>query len=77
MTYLPVLEETEAGEQVIELGGDVSAAGARPDELQPPPVNLDIRLPDLGGNKAHQDDKKKIPRILLEILTLRCPVTLT
>ena len=51
-TPVPVLEETEAGEQVIELGGDVPAPGARPDELQPPPVDLDIGLPALSSNKA-------------------------
>ena len=48
----PVFEETEAGEQLIQLRGDVPAPGARPDQLQPPPVDLDIGLPQLSSNKT-------------------------
>ena len=44
----PVFEETEAGEQLIQLRGDVPAPGARPDQLQTPPVHRHIGLPDLG-----------------------------
>ena len=82
----PVFEETEAGEQVIELGGDVPALGAWPDQLQPPPVDLDIGLPQLSSNKTPIKSefrtglrdidlgiRQKIPRIVLEILTFSCP----
>ena len=62
----PVFEETEAGEQLIQLGGDVPAPGARPDQLQPPPVHRHIGLPDLGNaatriqNKYREKDQERI-----------------
>ena len=62
----PVFEETEAGEQLIQLRGDVPAPGARPDQLQPPPVHRHIGLPDLDNaatriqNKYREKDQERI-----------------
>ena len=58
----PVFEETEAGEQLIQLRGDVPAPGARPDQLQPPPVHRHIGLPDLENAATRIQSKYRKKR---------------